>query len=135
MSRKNLPGYLLHKRSGQVVVVIQGKTIYLGKYKSKASREEYERVIGEYIANGRKLPPTRGNGFGISIEELIIKFLDYAASYYQKNGRQTATISHCKLALSPVVKQRNLCQTLPPTPGNRWKMSSESTRHWPKSMA
>jgi len=101
---KNLPGYLLHKRSGQAVVVIQGKTIYLGKYKSKASREEYERVIGEYIANGKKLPPTRVNGLGISIEELIIKFLDYAESYYQENGKVTATLSHCKLALSPVSK-------------------------------
>ena len=48
MARKNLPGYLHHKASGQAIVVINGKTIYLGKYKSKASREEYEKVIADY---------------------------------------------------------------------------------------
>jgi len=99
MSRKNLPGYLLHKRSGQAVVVIQGKTIYLGKYKSKASREEYEKVIAEYIANGRKLPPTRGIGSGISIEELMIKFLEWAESYYIKNGKVTNTFTLCRLSV------------------------------------
>ena len=49
MARKNLPGYLHHKRSGQAIVVLQGKTIYLGKYKSQASRDEYDRVIADYM--------------------------------------------------------------------------------------
>jgi integrase len=76
----------------------------LGKHKSKASRDEYERVIAEFLANGKKLPPTRGKGEGIAIEELAIRFLEHAESYYQKNGEQTSTLYLCKLALSPLVQ-------------------------------
>ena len=103
MARKNLPGYLQHKASGQAIVVIHGKTTYLGKYRSQASREAYERIIGEYIANGKKLPPTRVSGSGISIEELVIKFLQWAESYYVKNGKLTDTFARCKITLAPLV--------------------------------
>jgi hypothetical protein len=59
MPRRNLPGYLKHKPSGQAYCVISGKFIYLGKHGSKASRERYEEVIAEYLANGKKMPPTK----------------------------------------------------------------------------
>ena len=59
MLRRNLPGYLMHKSSGQAYCLINGKFIYLGKYGSKASRQQYEEVIAEYLANGKKLSPTR----------------------------------------------------------------------------
>ena len=102
MSRKNLPGYLKHKASGQAVVVIHGKTIYLGKYKSKASRERYEEIISEYIANGRKLPPSQTQT-GISCQELAVRFLKWAEGYYVKNGEQTATFDHCQRAVSQLI--------------------------------
>jgi len=102
MARKNLPGYLLHKASGQAIVVINGKTTYLGRYKSKASREEYERVIADYLANGRKSPPQAKTG--ISVEELGIRFLDWCESYYLKNGKMTETVEHCQRAVSLLVK-------------------------------
>ena len=104
MPKKSLPSYRLHKASGQAVVTLNGKDFYLGRYKSKASRDEYDRLIAEFLANGKKLPPTRLTEHGIAIEELMIQFLEHAEGYYQKNGKQTATFSHCKLALSPVVK-------------------------------
>ena len=104
MPKKALPSYRLHKRSGLAVVTLNGKDFYLGKYKSKASWDEYYRLTGEYISNGRKLPPTRGNGSGIFIQELVIRFLEWAESYYRKNGKITYTFSHCKLALSPLVQ-------------------------------
>jgi len=69
---------------------------YLGKYKSKASREEYERLIAEFLANGKKLPPARENGSGISIEELIIKFLEHAESYYTTNGMEMLFCNNLK---------------------------------------
>ena len=59
MPKKGLPSYRLHKRSGQAVVTLNGKDHYLGKHKSKASYEEYDSIIAEYLANGKKLPPTR----------------------------------------------------------------------------
>jgi integrase len=103
MARRNLPGYLKHKTTGQAYCVICGHFFYLGKYGSKASRVEYERIIGEYLANGKKLPPTRSRT-EITIEELVIQFLEYAAGYYVQNGKQTLTVTHCRYALAPVIQ-------------------------------
>ncbi|MFG0290922.1 MAG: hypothetical protein ACF8CQ_22315 [Rhodopirellula sp. JB044] len=51
---KSLPKYRKHRRSGQAVVSIAGHDVYLGPYGTKASRAEYDRVIGEYLVTGRR---------------------------------------------------------------------------------
>jgi hypothetical protein len=58
MPKRNIPNYRLHKATGQAIVELAGRRFYLGKHGSKASREEYERRVAEYLGNGRKLPPT-----------------------------------------------------------------------------
>ena len=104
MPKKNLPGYLKHKTSGQAFCLIHGKFIYLGKYGSKASREEYERIIAEYLINGKKAPPTRLKDEGL-VSELAVDFLNYAKKYYlDKSGKPNETFGHCKLAIAPVVQ-------------------------------
>ena len=103
MPKTNIPNYRLHKASGQAFVELGGHRFYLGKHGSKVSREEYERRIAEYLANGRKLPPTRTQT-GISCQELAVRFLDWAEGYYVKNGKQTPTFSHCRNAISLFVK-------------------------------
>ncbi len=50
------PKYCKHKASGQAVVTLDGHDIYLGPYVSKASLAEYDRLTGEWMANGRRLP-------------------------------------------------------------------------------
>ena len=52
--KKQLPKYCLHKPSGRAYVRIGGKTYYLGKHGSETSRHEYDRIISEFIANGRQ---------------------------------------------------------------------------------
>jgi len=99
MPKRNFPTYRLHKPSGRAVVTLNGKDYYLGRHGSKASREEYERVVGEYLANGKKLPPTTTQG-GIIGEELAIHFLDWCEGYYRKNGELTQTFGHNKTAVS-----------------------------------
>lgn len=103
MPKTNIPGYRLHKASGQAFVELGGRRFYLGKHGSKASREEYERRIAEYLANGRKLPPTRTKS-GITCQELAVHFLEWAKGYYVKNGKQTPTFCHCRNAVSLLVK-------------------------------
>jgi hypothetical protein len=44
------PKYRLHKGRGQALVQINGKQIYLGKYNSKESKEEYRRLVAEWAA-------------------------------------------------------------------------------------
>jgi len=47
--------YRCHKPTGQAVVILNGQDHYLGKWNTKSSREEYNRLIGEWLANGRQL--------------------------------------------------------------------------------
>jgi hypothetical protein len=47
------PKYRHHKASGQAIVTIAGKDHYLGPWKSKASKIEDDRLIGEWLAAGR----------------------------------------------------------------------------------
>ena len=49
-----VPKYRNHRASGQAVVTIQGKDHYLGPWKSKASKLEYDRLIGEWLAADRR---------------------------------------------------------------------------------
>jgi len=103
MPKTNIPNYRLHKATGQAFVELTGRRFYLGKHGSKASKEEYEKRIAEYLANGRKLPPTLVKK-GISCQELAIHFLEWAEGYYVKNGVQTATFGLCRRAVSLLVK-------------------------------
>ena len=43
--KDSVPRYRKHKATGQAVVTIQGKDHYLGQYKSRASKLEYDRLI------------------------------------------------------------------------------------------
>jgi hypothetical protein len=103
MPKKNIPNYRLHKASGQAVVELGGRNVYLGKHGSKASWEKYDQVIAEYTANGRKLAPTQTKT-GISCHELVVHFLKWAEGYYVKNGEQTEFFSHVQRAISVLVQ-------------------------------
>jgi hypothetical protein len=48
--KKRVPGYRLHKASGQAVVTVRGKDHYLGKHGTAKSNAEYDRIIAEYLA-------------------------------------------------------------------------------------
>ena len=91
MPKTNIPNYRLHKATGQGFVELGGRRFYLGKHGSKASREEYERRVAEYLTNGRKLPPTKTKA-GISCQELAIHFLEWAEEYFMNQPRSFAHI-------------------------------------------
>ena len=42
---KPVPSYRLHKATGQAVVVLRGRSYYLGKFGSPESKAEYRRVM------------------------------------------------------------------------------------------
>ena len=50
-----IPRYRRHKPSGQAVVTLGGRDFCLGPWRSKLSRAEYERLVGEWLANDRRL--------------------------------------------------------------------------------
>lgn len=90
------PKYRLHKASGQAVVTLHGDDHYLGPWKSKASIAEYDRLIGEWLANGRR-PPTAQSD--LTILELANRYRKFAESYYVKNGKQTGTMHGVRVAI------------------------------------
>jgi integrase len=99
MPKKNVPNYRLHKKSGQAFVELSGNRIYLGKYGSKASRVEYDRLLAEWLANGRKAPQVTPSQ--TTCRELALAFLDWAKEYH---ALQPKTQGHCKTAMKFLVK-------------------------------
>src|SRR5688500_182685 len=55
--RKLKPSYCRHKPSGRAFVTLNGHRIYLGDFDTQASRDEYDRVVGEWITAGRQQSP------------------------------------------------------------------------------
>ncbi len=92
------PAYRLYKRTGQAVVSLGGKDYYLGKYKTKASRAEYDRLIAEWLANGRLTP--QHDDQAVTISELMAAYLRFATGYYRKDGNPTKEIWHIKHAMT-----------------------------------
>jgi hypothetical protein len=85
--RSLIPTYRLHKGSGQAVVVLDGQSIYLGVWESPESRAKYERVIAEWLAQGRRsAPAAAGTGpiarDALTVSELILRYFHYAQTYY-----------------------------------------------------
>ncbi|MBI2479318.1 MAG: hypothetical protein HYV60_12000 [Planctomycetia bacterium] len=72
----SVPKYRKHKATGQAVVTIDGRDYYLGPHKSKASKLEYDRLIGEWVQNGRKMPSDDSDD--TTIVELIAAYWKFA---------------------------------------------------------
>jgi hypothetical protein len=50
MSDRKVPSLRHHKARGLAMVTLGGKDFYSGKFGSRPSRREYDRVVGEWVA-------------------------------------------------------------------------------------
>lgn len=80
-----LPKYRRHRKSGQAVVTLKGRDHYLGRYDTKASRTEYDRLISEWLAAGRN--PLGISGHDLTIVELCVRYWKFAVAYYRANPK------------------------------------------------
>jgi integrase len=94
------PSYRLYRRTGQAVVTIDGKDRYLGRHGSPESKAEYDRIIGEWLARGRRSEETEPAG--ISVNELCLAWLGHAETIYQRDGVPTTELSRVKGVLRHV---------------------------------
>lgn len=94
----SVPKYRKHKASGQAVVTLSGKDFYLGPHGTRASKREYDRLVGEWQANGRRLRPETGTQ-GVSMAELLNEYRKFADGYYVKNGKPTGSIHGIRATL------------------------------------
>lgn len=97
-----VPKYRLHKRSGQALVTLNGRDFYLGPYGSEESKAEYDRLIAEWQLAGRQHPESSQPAGGISVDELILAYLEHVESYYRKHGEATSSQQHIRDALRPL---------------------------------
>ena len=95
---KGLPGYLHHKSSGRAFVRINGSNIYLGRYNSKESREEYDRIIQEWLVNDRRFSFVSNVSEQLTVDGLCAMYLKHARSYYRKNGKETPEVNKIEVA-------------------------------------
>lgn len=102
MPKTNInPIYRKHKSTGQAAVTLNGKHFYLGPHGTAASRREYDRLVSEWLANGRRIPT--GSYADISVLELINRYWKFAKTYYiTKNGEYTQEIPKIKTIVSLV---------------------------------
>lgn len=92
-----IPSYRRHKATGQAVVTIGGKDIYLGKHATAASAREYKRVIAEWHVHGGTLPRQAND---LTITELAAAFMRHAKDYYRRpDGSQTNELKNFTLSI------------------------------------
>ena len=99
-----IPKYRLHRPSGLAVARFNGVDYYLGKHGSQESRDEYDRLLGEWMMKGRQAPPktTRSLVGKMSVNELILAYLQFADGYYRKNGQPTGEYDSIRNSLKPL---------------------------------
>lgn len=101
-----VPGYVLHRATGQAVVRINGKDHYLGKHGTPASHEAYERLLIQWRlqkvdqlqhANSIEIPD-------ITVEEFLLAYMRHAQEYYRdrRTGKPTSELADMKYALRPL---------------------------------
>jgi len=83
---RKLPSYRLHKPSGQAIVTLDGRDIYLGSHGTPASRAEYDRLVGEWLAHGRRRPSVLDQLPEQTVNDLILRYWKFAQSHYNRDG-------------------------------------------------
>jgi integrase len=97
------PSYRHHKPSGQAVVTIAGRDVYLGRHGTPESRAEYDRLVAEWLLQGRpQVARPCAAGGDVTVNELVLAYLKWADTYYVKGGKPTSEVRNIRLALRPV---------------------------------
>jgi hypothetical protein len=113
---KRIPVYGKHRASGQAIVSLNGRDFYLGPHGAKASKLEYDRLIGEWLQQGRQIQPARDGG-QLSVVKLIAAYLHFVDGYYRKDDRPTSEVRDIQLSLRPLkaLYGRKMCAEFGPT--------------------
>jgi len=115
----SVPAYLLHRSTGQARVRIDGRDHYLGLHGSPKSRQEYARLMAERFRPGGGIPTTpslfppsngtfggtinsAGTSAKIPLNEMFVRYLNFADTYYVCDGTPTGETNNMKDAIRSV---------------------------------
>jgi integrase len=76
-----VPTYRKHS-SGQARVTLGGKDYLLGTYGSPQSHEAYRRLIAEHLENSKALDRDGRDAPPLTVNELLLKYWEFADTYY-----------------------------------------------------
>lgn len=95
-----IPKYRRHP-NGQAFVQIKGERIYLGKFNSENSRQNYQRIVAQFLTGEPVSKPNSSSQepAKITVVELISKYWEHCQSYYRKNNKLTSEIEIIKPVL------------------------------------
>ena len=97
------PSIVSIKASGQAFVDTElAIDHYLGPHGSKTSKLEYDRLLGEWLQNGRS--PLQVAECEITVVEVASRYLRFAQQYYQKDGKPAREAENIRIVV------RNLCE-------------------------
>lgn len=103
--RKKPPSYRRQKvRRGyhRAFVELNEQRIYLGRYGTPESREAYDRVIAEWLANGRMVPVAPQ---ALSVVEMCDRFWEHVKTYYPSpDGGLSKECQHFKNIIRSLVR-------------------------------
>lgn len=94
------PKYRKHAASGQAVVTLNGTDVYLGPHGTKTSRDEYDRVIGEWLSSGRIRIKA---GCNLCLIEILAAFWKHAERRYTRpDGTVAGELNNYRWAIRPL---------------------------------
>ncbi len=80
------PACIFHQASGQAIVKLGGRAVYLGAWGTEEAQASYQRVVAEWQASGRVLRP---GAEVVTVNQVIAGFWQHAQVYYRKDGKPT----------------------------------------------
>ena len=109
MPSPRTPSLRRHKPSGQAVVTLGGQDCYLGPWPATlrqpppAAREACDRLIAEWLANGRRRPRAAADAPALTVNELILAFWRHAETHYRReDGTPTSELKEYRRSLTPL---------------------------------
>lgn len=101
----SIPSFRLHKPSGRAVVTLNGRDHYLGDYSAPESQKQYGKLIDEWLAHGRRLPPEEPPAETpviFTVNEMVLGYYRHCEQKYARRRRAGAILSHIRVALAAV---------------------------------
>jgi len=117
---RKLPSLRRHKPTSQAVITLSGKDFYLGVWPSNrrtppaAAKDKYDRLIAEWLATGRQIPPSQvpssvppntvaASSFSLddalpTVAEVLAAYWEHAEGYYRGPDGTSSPELGCILA-------------------------------------
>lgn len=102
-----IPKYRLHKPTGLSVVRLSGRDVYLGRHGSPESKTAYRKAVAEWLASAKQEPVgprSDAPRAPLTVNEVVLAHLDFAMTYYVRDGQPTREVINIKYAVTPLVE-------------------------------